>query len=173
MKNVNNNVRALALASLLAALTCVATLAIRIPSPTGGYMNLGDTVVLLSGYLLGAWPGAAAGAIGAALADLAGGYPVYIPATLVIKGLMPPLAVAIYHAGRKKPAALCAAGLAAGLLMVLGYWLYDSLLMRSLAGAMAGIPSNLAQCALCAAASTVLTAALARVRQIREWFPKL
>ena len=39
--------------ALLAALSCVATLVIRIPSPTGGYMNLGDTVVLLGAYLLG------------------------------------------------------------------------------------------------------------------------
>ena len=52
-------------AALFAALSCAATLAIRIPSPTGGYMNLGDTVVLLGAYLLGGGFGAAAGGSGA------------------------------------------------------------------------------------------------------------
>ena len=50
--------------------------------PTGGYMNLGDTVVLLGGYLLGL-PGALV-RIGPALADVLGS-PIYAPATLVIK----------------------------------------------------------------------------------------
>ena len=59
--------RILVMTALLAALSCVATLVIRIPSPTGGYMNLGDTVVLLGAYLLGGAYGAAAGGIGPAL----------------------------------------------------------------------------------------------------------
>ena len=76
--------RAMVMTALLAALSCAATMAIRIPSPTGGYMNLGDTVVLLGAYLLGGAYGAAAGAIGPALADLFSGYMTYVPATLVI-----------------------------------------------------------------------------------------
>ena len=51
-KNISYQTRALVMTALLAALSCVATLVIRIPSPTGGYMNLGDTVVLLGAYLL-------------------------------------------------------------------------------------------------------------------------
>ena len=33
---------------MLAALTCVATMVIKIPSPLNGYINLGDCIVLLS-----------------------------------------------------------------------------------------------------------------------------
>ena len=44
--------RKIVTASMLAALCCVATMIIRIPSPLKGYMNLGDCVVLLSGWLL-------------------------------------------------------------------------------------------------------------------------
>ena len=53
--------RALVMTGLFAALGCVATLVLQIPSPTGGYLNLGDTVVILGAYLLGPALGAAAG----------------------------------------------------------------------------------------------------------------
>ena len=57
--------------------------------------------------------------------------------------------------------------------MVLGYWLYDGLLMGSLAGAAAGIPSNLVQAAFGIAASALLAAALGRSAYIRWEFPRL
>ena len=44
----------------MAALVYVATSIIQIPSPVNGYVNLGDCFVLLSGWLLGPWYGAAA-----------------------------------------------------------------------------------------------------------------
>ena len=45
---MNEKIKKLVTASLLAALTCVATMIIKIPSPMKGYLNLGDCVVLLS-----------------------------------------------------------------------------------------------------------------------------
>ena len=41
--------RMMVMTAVFAALACVATMVIKVPSPTGGYMNLGDTVVLLGG----------------------------------------------------------------------------------------------------------------------------
>ena len=73
---------------MLAALCCVATMIIKIPSPLKGYLNLGDCVVLLSGWLLGPAYGFAAAGIGSALADVFSGYVVYAPATFIIKGIM-------------------------------------------------------------------------------------
>ena len=165
--------RQLAAAALFAALSCAATLAIRIPSPTGGYMNLGDTVVLLGAYLLGGGFGAAAGAVGPALADLASGYAAYVPATLAIKALMAALAALVYRACGRRPLGLVLGGAAAELWMVLGYWLYDALLMASPAGALAGVPSNLVQGALGVAASTALALVLRASRPVRERFPWL
>ena len=49
MKTKTQNI---VMASLLAALCCVATMIIKIPSQLKGYLNLGDCVVLLSGWLL-------------------------------------------------------------------------------------------------------------------------
>ena len=167
------NTKTLVIASLLAALCCVATMVIRIPSPTSGYMNLGDTVVILSAYLLGPAWGSAASGLGSALADLFSGYTAYVPGTLVIKALMAACAAWIYLLMKKRAAALPVAAVAAEAIMVAGYWLYDALLAGSLIGAAAGIPSNLVQSALGIAASTVLALALRRSDAVLREFPHL
>ena len=75
-------------AALFTALTTVATMVIQVPSPTGGYLNAGDAIVLLSAFLLGPIWGAVAAGVGSALADILAGYAIYAPATLIIKALM-------------------------------------------------------------------------------------
>ena len=61
--------------ALFAALACVATMSIRIPTPgTGGYIHPGDAIVILAGIILGPVYGMLAGGIGSALSDLIGGY---------------------------------------------------------------------------------------------------
>ena len=167
--------RMVVMAAAFAALACVATMVVKVPSPTGGYMNLGDTVVLLGGYLLGPAWGALAGSIGPALADVLLGSPIYAPATLVIKAGMAALAAACHQAFGKVrgPLGLAACGIMGELPMVVGYWLYDALLLGSAAGAAAGIPSNLVQAAFGIAASTLLAAALGRSAYVRREFPRL
>ena len=122
--------RMVVMAAAFAALACVATMVVKVPSPTGGYMNLGDTVVLLGGYLLGPAWGALAGSIGPAPGGCLLGSPIYAPATLVIKAGMAALAAACHQAfGRDRvPLGLAACGIMGELPMVVGYWLYDALL---------------------------------------------
>lgn len=174
--------RLLAAAALFAALDCVSTTVIKVPSPTGGYMNLGDAAVLLGAYCLGPVYGAAAGGVGPALADLLGGYPMYVPGTLVIKAVMALTAGLLYCLLRHRGVpGVIACGAAGEVPMVLGYWLYDAVLVSAggtafgtaLAGAAAGVPSNLAQAAFGAAASTLLLAALRRSGYVRRMFPNL
>ena len=174
------NARLLALTGLFAALGCVGTMVLQIPSPTGGYMNLGDAVVILGAWLLGPVYGAVAGGVGPTLADLLSGYAVYVPATLVIKALMALTAAWLYRALGKRGLLLSA--LAAEVPMVLGYWLFDGALAAlsgggalglCLVGSAAGIPSNLVQAAFGAAASTLLALALRRSGYVRKRFPKL
>ena len=79
--NSNKTLR-IVLTALMAAMACVATMVIKIPIPaTGGYINLGDSIVLLSGVVLGPVYGGLAAGLGSALADLRGGYGVFAPAT--------------------------------------------------------------------------------------------
>ena len=171
MNHTNRSVLHLVMASVLAALSCAATLVLTVPSPTGGYMNLGDTVVLLGAYLLGPWWGAAAGGIGSMLADLMAGYALYAPATLLIKGVMAILAALLYRLLGRKGRALVLCGLLAETIMVVGYWFYDGLLMGSLAGAAVGLPSNLMQAVFGLAASTLLALSLKKSAYVRELFP--
>ena len=85
---MNKKLKKIIISALFAALTFCATFVVKIPTPTGGYVHLGDSIVLLSGWLLGPVFGTLAAALGSALSDLLGGYPTYILPTFIIKGLM-------------------------------------------------------------------------------------
>ena len=134
----------LIMTSLFCALCCVATMAIRVPSPTGGYINPGDAVVLLSAFILGPVWGAVAGGIGSAMADAFAGYVIYVPATLIIKAAMGFCAGLIVKKNRSK-FALIRAGLAAEIIMISGYFLFTSLILGQGLGALPEIPGNCIQ----------------------------
>ena len=170
---VHERTKLLVMTGLFIALGYVATTVLMVPSPTGGYMNLGDTVVLLGAYLLGPVYGAIAGGVGPALADLLGGYGIYVPATLVIKALMGVTAALLYRALQKKDWALLVCGVAAEAIMVVGYCLFDGFLAGNLAAGLAGIPSNLMQAAFGLAASTLLALVLKKSGYVRKQFPNL
>ncbi|NWF86998.1 ECF transporter S component [Candidatus Bathyarchaeota archaeon] len=76
----------LAIASVFAALVCIATIIFVISVPaTTGYFNIGETVIYVAALLFGPYVGAFAGGVGAAIADIIVA-PVFAPATLVVKG---------------------------------------------------------------------------------------
>ena len=132
------------MAAMLAALTCVATMVIKIPSPLNGYINLGDCIVLLSGWLLSPVYGFMAAGLGSALADLFAGYVTYVPATFLIKGLMALIAFAgfrIIHKRLRNMTARIISGTAAEIFMVLGYWVFEGFLYGFGASAV-NIPAN-------------------------------
>lgn len=160
----DKKLRKLVMSALLAALTCVATLLIQIPSPMQGYVNLGDCFVLLSGWLLGSVYGAAAGGIGSMLADLISGYAFYAPGTLVIKGAMAAVAALVLRAlgGQKK--SYVVGGLLAECWMVLGYFLYAALIFGEGLAAALSIPGNVVQGVIGLVAGLALVAMLTRMR---------
>lgn len=141
--------RKLVLAALFAALACGATMVIQVPSPIGGYLNLGDCIVLLSGWLLGPVYGAVAAGLGPALADIFSSYVIYAPATFVIKALM---AIVAFYAvkcipGHRVLRSVVSAVLAE-IVMVGGYYLFEATFLGlGFVGAAAGIVSNLVQAA--------------------------
>lgn len=160
----DKKIRKLVLAALLAALVCVATMVVQIPSPMQGYVNLGDCFVLLSGWLLGPWYGFAAGGIGSMLADLFLGYAHYAPGTLVIKGLVALLAALLYEKLGRSPAARIASGVAGEIVMVLGYFGYASMLLGKGLAAAASIPGNIFQGAVGLVVGAVLATVLERAK---------
>lgn len=168
------------LTSLFAALICVATMLIRIPTPvTNGYANLGDGVILLCAFLFTPGYAVAAAAIGSMLADVLAGYMAYAPGTLLVKGLVALIAALIARRfsgaqeGRKLFLVRLTAGIIAELFMVLGYFLYESLILSYGVGAAASIPANLCQGAVGVIVALVLTPVLTRSHEINEMLHKL
>ena len=161
-KMINKNrdkVKTLTLAALLTAMTTVATLLIQIPTPTKGYVNLGDTIVNLSAWILGPVYGAAAAGIGSAIADIISGYVIYAPVTLVAKAAMAVVSFYVLRATTKSSGSLVskiAAASAAEVVMIAGYALFEAALYHSFATAFLGVPANAVQGALGAAVSVAV-----------------
>ena len=135
------------IAAMLAALTCIATMIVKIPSPLKGYLNLGDCVVLLSGWLLSPLYGFLAAGLGSGLADLISGYGVYVPATFIIKGVM---AIAAYFGFRflqnkvTNISARIVSGIVAELIIVFGYYVFEGFLY-GFGASLVNIPANAVQ----------------------------
>jgi uncharacterized membrane protein len=82
-----SSVRLTAVTAIMTALVTLTTYIVQIPIPaTKGVFNIGDSMVYVSALLFGAYAGAFAGGVGSMLSDVLGGYLLYAPATLVIKG---------------------------------------------------------------------------------------
>ena len=81
-----NSALNIALLAIMTALATITTLVLTVPYPvTNGYFNLGDTVVMLGGFILGPIGGFIVGGFGSALADMIVA-PIYAPITLIVKG---------------------------------------------------------------------------------------
>lgn len=76
-----------ALLSVTTALVFLSTFLFQLPIPaTGGYFNFGDIMIFITAIAFGPQVGGFAGGIGSALSDLLGGFGVFAPFTLIIKG---------------------------------------------------------------------------------------
>ena len=123
----DKKIKSMVMAAVMAALTYVATTVIKIPAPTGGYVHIGDGLVLLCGWILGPWWGGAAAGIGSMLVDLLGGYMSFVPGTLIIKFLDAMAAALIVKALGRKTYSYVVGGLAGEAIMVAGYFVYEAL----------------------------------------------
>ncbi len=132
----------LCLAATFAAIIYVFTALFHIPTHTG-YTHVGDGFLYLAACLLPGPYGAAAGAVGAGLADVLSGYAIWAPGTVVIKALT---ALCFSSQGER---ILCPrnylALLPAWVLCVGGYFLYEAAITGSLAAALPGIPGYVVQ----------------------------
>ncbi len=144
----NDKIIILVLAGLFAAIITVSTMMIRIPTPTKGYINLGDCFVNIAGWLLGPLYGGAAAGIGSSLSDLFAGYTVYVIPTFIIKGLMAVAAFALYKVLSKKApnfVGRIVSAIAAEIVMIVGYAVFEAFLYGSVTTALTGVAGNIVQ----------------------------
>lgn len=161
---MNKKLRVYISAALLAALTCVATMAVKLPSPTG-YIHPGDAFVLLSGIILGPIYGPLAAGIGSMLADLLAGYPQFAVATLIIKALAALIPALIYKKGKLSTVIL--SGIIGEIVVTAGYFIFENFLY-GFGSAIKSIPLNLVQNAMGIFLCTLLFPILRRVPQVKE-----
>ena len=152
----DKRIHRLVYASLLAALVCAGTMVIQIPSPTNGYVNAGDSFVLLSGWLLGPWLGGVAAGIGSMLSDLLLGYAHYAPGTFLIKGLDAAAAGLIFRALGGRLGGQIVSAVTGELIMAAGYFGYTALLLGRGLGAAVSVPGNLVQGAVAAVLAVLI-----------------
>lgn len=127
-KQIDTPIKKLAFTGLFTALVFVLTFIVRIPSPTGGYINIGDCAVLTAGIILGPLYGALAAGIGSAICDIVAGVAIYAPGTLVIKALMA-LVVGLFIKKCKSNGKLLILLALSEIIMIAGYFLYDALVL--------------------------------------------
>lgn len=139
----------LVISALFASLCCVATMSVRIPTPgTGGYIHPGDAIVILCGIFLD--PGAAflSAGIGSCMADLLGGYFIYVPITFFIKGTIALLGSLLFRrlASRGVNQFMLVAGCGViDIILVAGGYLLCEIPLYGFGAAIASVPSNFIQ----------------------------
>ena len=185
-----NSTKKWVVSALFAALTCICTMIIKIPTPTGGYIHPGDGMVLLCGIILGPGMGALAAGIGSMLSDLFSGYMVWVPATFVIKALTALVAGVLFRktssllSGNKAASTVrvILGGIVGEALMVFGYFLFEiglnaasnggftaAAIAGGIAYSAAGIPANMVQGVTGIVIACVLLPILSQIPDVRTW----
>lgn len=183
------NTKKMVTCALMAALTCIATMIIKVPTPTLGYIHLGDGLVLLCGIVLGPVGGALSAGIGSMFADIFSGYISWAPATLLIKALTAFVAGFLFHrlqhifkGNGARYFSVIAGGLIGETIMVLGYFIYEAgiaafangglnsaAIAAGIVSSAAGVPFNILQGLTGIVISIVLLPVLMKIEDTREW----
>lgn len=134
-----DNTKDLVLTGLMTALIYLAGSIIKIPS-FGGFVHIGDCMVFLSVVVLGKKRGSAASAAGMFLVDALGGYYLWAPFTLIIKGGMAYIAGSLIEKINIKKLVFkyVIAFSAASIFMIIGYFL-SGIIMAGLFTERAGL----------------------------------
>lgn len=183
---MNQKTKKLVIGALLAAFTTISTMIIKFPTPTFGYIHLGDGLVILCGIILGPLGGALSAGIGSMFADIFSGYMSFAFATLVIKALAAMTAGFIFHKLKLKYSLKAVtAGIPAELLMVLGYFIYEVFLSMAAAhsvsettitagisASLAGVPFNIIQGVVGIVIAAAILPILLKIADIRDYLNK-
>ena len=188
----NKSLKKIVTAALLAAMTCIATMIIKVPTPTMGYIHLGDGFVLLCGVILGPVTGGLAAGIGSMFSDIFSGYVSWAPATFIIKALTAAIAGFLFHrlqhaikSDKSRYAAIVIGGIIGEAIMVIGYFLYEAgiaafgsggftsaALAAGIVSYATGIPFKIVQGIAGIIISVLLLPILMKISDIREWITK-
>ncbi|MHA1987091.1 MAG: ECF transporter S component [Promethearchaeota archaeon] len=154
----------ISLIGIFTALTYVVTAFIQIPIPaTGGYINVGDLMVMFTALLFGPIVGGISGGVGPMIADIFSPYSIYAPATLVIKGIEGFL-IGFISNPKDKSSRISYRDIIAvvlgGLLIPFGYFIFEAYILNlGVSVAIVEVPGNFFQFGFAAISSILLITA--------------
>jgi len=140
-------VRKIVICGFGVALTFLLTVFIVLPIPAMGYVNFGDSMILLFSTILNPLAAAFVCGVGSALADVYLGYSQYAIFTLIIKGIEGLVVAYLFHKLPKKIQIV--AFLFGILIMIGGYYITDVILMGDFIAVLPAVQGNLIQGSVC------------------------
>ena len=151
----------IAVTAVMTALVIVFTSFIKVPIGAGGYIHLGDLMILLSASILPLPFALISSCVGAALSDVIVGAPIWAPFSLIVKALI----VLCFTA--KKDKILCARNfIGCGLsciITVVGYF-FSEVIIYGNWGAYVSMPWNLVQAVVAAVGYMVIGVAFDKMK---------
>ena len=126
-------VQDIVISALGMALVFLATYLLKIPNGIQGYVNMGDGFILLFASILNPFLSFLVGGVGSALADVVGGYGIYMIPTMLIKGCEAVLVSYLVSKGKTS------------IIMITGYFIVDAYVNQSWLLALSGIFGNVIQ----------------------------
>lgn len=175
-KLIKSKTSALAVTAMTMCLIMVAIFVLRIPVPfTQGYVNLSDGIIFIAVVMLDKRHCAEAAGLGSMLGDVLGGFPMWAPWSLFIKGGMALIAALIISAfekkdisGRTRWAVRVFGMICGGLFMVFGYFVGEGVMYGNWMIAALGIPWNIGQFSVGIVLAIIILMALQKTGIITE-----
>ena len=144
MQNKKRDIIQLILTAVMIAMIFLAGNIIKVPT-FGGFVHIGDCMVLISAVILGKRRGAIASAVGMTLVDIYGGYIIWAPFTFVIKGAMAYITGTILEKFKEHSVKVYLISfLTSGIFMIIGYFISGAVIANFLTGEVNGLISALA-----------------------------
>ena len=136
-------VQDIVISALGMALVFLATYLLKIPNGIQGYVNMGDGFILLFASILNPFLSFLVGGVGSALADVVGGYGIYMIPTMLIKGCEAVLVSYLVSKGKTSYRYL--GYILGSIIMITGYFIVDAYVNQSWLLALSGIFGNVIQ----------------------------
>ena len=162
---MNKNLKKITLTGVFSAMIFVLTMFVKVTVPSG-YVHFGDAMIYVCAVLLGSPWAMIAGALGEGLADVAGGFAMYAPATVIIKVIIAFLFSLCKNENKLLPVKSGIMTLPAALVTVGGYFAADMIIDKSYA--FVDIPGNIIQGVGSAVIFIVIAALLDKAKIIKK-----
>lgn len=165
MRDQDKKTKQLVTTALLTALVLICTLLLKIPVGPDCYVHLGDAVILFAVIMLPRSYACFAGAVGATLADLTGGFAFWAPWTFAVKLLFVLTFGFFLDRSRKSNSEHTILGvhsiefiglIVSGIVAVVGYFLSEYMLFGAWLPAATCIPFNIIQVTVAAIIAELL-----------------